>query len=121
MALQRPAKRLTAERAAAQSRLQGAVCKEEGIDTEPAGLLVQAPKFYPADDMKKPLKRRTVARPARLRSSIKPGTVLILLAGRFKGKRVIFLKQLPSGLLLVTGPFKVNGVRRLASHCSSAA
>merc|ERR1712193_557602 len=70
-----------------------------------------ASKWYPAEDVPS---RRAVQKPARkptkLRSSITPGTVLILLAGRFAGRRVVFLKQLESGLLLVSGPFKVNGV-----------
>ena len=70
----------------------------------------KSPSFYPADDVKKPLKRTIEHKQTKLRASIAPGQVLILLAGHFKGKRVVFIKQLASGLLLVAGPYGVNGV-----------
>jgi large subunit ribosomal protein L6e len=58
---------------------------------------------YPTEDIATPLPNRRRQNPTRLRSSIQPGQVLVILAGRFKGRRVVFLKQLASGLLLVTG------------------
>jgi len=66
-------------------------------------------QWYPADDQKKQVKRRK-PKPSKLRKGIEKGTVLILLSGRYRGKRVVFLKQLESGLLLITGPRKINGV-----------
>ena len=80
--------------------------KEEGL----------AGRWYPTDIKKTPIpSRKHNRKPTKLRSTCAPGHVVICLAGRFKGKRVVVLKQLESGLLLVTGPYKLNGVplRRL--------
>jgi len=70
----------------------------------------RAQRWYPAEDTKIPKKARKSIHPAKPRASLEPGSILIILAGRFRGKRVVLLKHLKEGTLLVTGPFKINGV-----------
>lgn len=86
--------------------------KGKKVEEKKEAVVVQKEaKFYAADDIQTPLhSRKSNHKAPRLRSSLTAGTVLIILAGRFRGKRAVFLKQLPSGLLLVTGPYEINGV-----------
>jgi large subunit ribosomal protein L6e len=75
-------------------------------------IMVKKFKWYPAEDEKKPFTRKSKAKkhPMKARKGLETGAVCIVLSGRFQGRRVVFLKMLPSGLALVTGPYKVNGV-----------
>lgn len=43
-------------------------------------------RFYPTEDVPRPLANRKTAQPTKLRGSITPGTVLVILSGKFKGK-----------------------------------
>lgn len=77
---------------------------------ETRAIQAKGPRTYPAQVAPRRLPTARALRPAKIRSSIQPGVVAILLAGRYKGQRCIVLKALPSGLLLVTGPYKINGI-----------
>ena len=84
----------------------------------------KAPYYYPTDDMileakvkkhHKACKKSAAKAPKgsleALKASLVPGKIVIILAGKYAGKKVVFLKQCEkTGSLICTGPYKVNGV-----------
>ena len=57
-------------------------------------------------NFKKPSRRKN----KKTVSNLKPGSVLILLSQKLLGKKVILINTTESGLLVVTGPFSLNGI-----------
>ena len=67
--------------------------------------------WYKVSDLKSHFKRACKApKKTHVSTELTAGQVVIILSGRFRGRRVIFLKKLENNLILVTGPYKYNGV-----------
>ncbi|KAJ9625364.1 uncharacterized protein PV06_07593 [Exophiala oligosperma] len=77
--------------------------------TEANPAVQKAARWYPADDTPLRKKARKSQHPTKIRASLKPGAVVIVLAGRFRGKRAVVLGH-SKDAVIVTGPFKINGV-----------
>eukprot|EP01130_Rhizamoeba_saxonica_P002178 TRINITY_DN1199_c0_g1_i1.p1 TRINITY_DN1199_c0_g1~~TRINITY_DN1199_c0_g1_i1.p1 ORF type:complete len:232 (+),score=70.09 TRINITY_DN1199_c0_g1_i1:27-722(+) len=96
--------------------LDAAPAEETTVDKTFQGGVRKVPKqkqsrYYAAEDVSTPLySRKKNTNPQKVRESLVPGAILILLSGKFRGKRVVLLKVLDSGLLLISGPYAVNGV-----------
>jgi large subunit ribosomal protein L6e len=96
----------------------GAKGKKVAGAAKPAPVNKVVGRFYGADDVATPLPSRKAQqhRVAALKSGYAPGTVLILLAGRFRGKRVVLLGRTKAGLLLVCGmPFNAASLNCVLS------
>ena len=67
--------------------------------------------WYPVSAFKKHFHRKCKEpKASHISAPLTPGQVVIILSGRFRGRRVVYLKNLENNLLLVTGPYKYNGV-----------
>lgn len=56
------------------------------------------------------VKEKSKKKVYKIEKNFKKGTILILLGLKFKGKKCVFLKFTQNGSMVITGPYRMNGI-----------
>jgi large subunit ribosomal protein L6e len=94
------------------AKIKKATNKQEKVRSAKVALTDEEKKLLQKTltDLQKEQQQQEATAKSSKKSAVQPGRVVILLTGPYRGRHAVVLKQLQSGLLLITGPHVINGL-----------